>query len=170
MIRLTGFGPFGDVLDNPSATLVRALAGRSIAGHAVDARILPVRWSDGLDAALAGPTPALLLGFGVAVSRDTVQVEAVGTRHRERADIAGREPSDVDGPERVAATVDVPRLAACLGATVSHDAGSYLCNAWAWTIPQRTQAPAAFVHLPPQGADPDGLAAGIARYLRSEGL
>lgn len=174
MIRLTGFGPFGAVRDNPSAALVRALAGRTIAGHRVEVHVLPVRWRGGLDRALAcapsDPVPVLLLGFGVATTRTGIEVEAAGIRAREGLDADGQPPPPApDGPDRVDATIDVARLARCLDAGVSHDAGTYLCNAWAFEVVARAPCPAAFVHIPPGSADPAEIAAGVAHYLAREG-
>ncbi len=167
MIRLTGFGPFRDVVDNPSSRLVLALAGRSIAGHRVEARVLPVRWRDGLDGALRGDTPALLIGFGVATRRTRVAVEALGTPHREGTDVDGAlpSPSRVQAGDHVPATLDVSQLAAGLDADVSQDAGTYLCNAWAHDVVAQAPCPAAFVHIPPAGLAPERLASALATLL-----
>lgn len=165
MIRLTGFGPFGEVQANPSERLVRAFAGRQVAGHPVEVRVLPVRWRDGLDDALRGPAPSLLLGFGVAVDRPGVQVERWGTPVREGRDIDHQLPGPAPHPDPVQATVDLARLAAALDAEISDDAGTFLCNAWAHQVVSRAPCPAVFVHLPAAGLHPDRLLRGLRAYL-----
>lgn len=169
MILLTGFGAFRDVDDNPSARLVRALHGTAIAGHRVEARVLDVRWGDAVRAtldAVAELQPALVLGFGVATNRDRVEVERWGHGAKEGADVDGREGDGGDRDDVVEATVDVDRLATCLGAGVSEDAGAYLCNAWAHDVVGALDVPAAFVHVPPGGAEPADVARALAAYLR----
>lgn len=165
MIRLTGFGPFGDVADNPSSALVLAVAGRVVAGHRIESRVLPVRWRGGLDGALRGATPILLLGFGVAVDRLAVTVETLGTAQRRKADALGQPPVPASFDHPVPSTVDVARLCEAFGATPSDDAGTYLCNAWAHTVVSHAPCPAAFVHLPPDGMAPDHLLRGLRAYL-----
>ena len=56
-------------------------------------------------------------------------------------------------------------LAQLLDAGVSSDAGGYVCNAWAWTVPQALDAPAAFVHVPPEGMPPERLLAAIRALI-----
>jgi pyroglutamyl-peptidase len=154
VILLTGFGPFAHHASNPSADLVRAAHGLSVRGHRIVGRVLWVRWDAAVPAALDEALrlrPALMVGFGLAADRDRVTVEAVGRRARAGADVEGRWPTPVqDGPD-VPATADVERLAAALGGAVSHDAGTYLCNAWATEVVAAVPCPAAFVHLPPEG-------------------
>ena len=56
-------------------------------------------------------------------------------------------------------------LAAALGVTISDDAGAYVCNAWLYGVLGGTTLPAAFLHLPDQGMDPDALLRGIAVWI-----
>lgn len=159
MILLTGYGPFGDVHDNPSARLVRAVHGLSAAGHRLHALVLPVSWAQGPSAvvsAVRALRPAVLVGFGVATTRSQVQVEAIGTGLREGVDVDGKPPPPAD-LSTVSATVDVARLAQALDAGVSQDAGRFLCNAWIAEVTPNVPCPAVFVHIPPDGMAPSRL-------------
>lgn len=159
MILLTGYGPFGDVLDNPSARLVRAVHGLSAAGHRLHSMVLPVSWAHGPSAVIAAARalkPEVIVGFGVATTRDHVDVESVGTGQRQGVDVDGNPPPDsIDA--HVAATVDVQALASALGASVSQDAGRFLCNAWITQVTPAVACPAVFVHIPPEGMAPHRL-------------
>lgn len=169
MILLTGFGPFRDVVDNPSAALVRAMDGRVVAGHRVVGLVLPVRYgvAPRLTALRAAALdPVLVVGFGVATQRDGVEVETVAHGRCEGEDVAGFVPPvDPIGPASVDATLDTARLAALLGAGLSQDAGAYVCNRWLYDVPRAVAAPAGFVHLPPAGLDPDLLGEALTHYL-----
>lgn len=171
MILLTGFGPFLDVPDNPSARLVRAVHGRAVHGHGIHTLVLDVDWQRALPqvvSAARATRPALILGFGVASRRTGVQVETRGVATRSGADIHGHTPTGPwPPPDTVDATADVARLAEALSATLSTDAGTYLCNGWLHQVVPQVQAPATFVHLPPAGMDPHRLLTGLARYLTS---
>jgi len=169
-ILITGFGPFLEVADNPTAAIARAVDGRTVAGHPVVGRVLPVTYAGGPPQVVAlarALDPVLIVGLGVARSRARVSVERVGRRALGPApDAEGSCPADLGaGPEVVAATLDPVALARALGADLSDDAGGYVCNAWAWVVPQRCAAPAAFVHVPPCGLDPELLLAGLAALL-----
>ena len=159
MILLTGYGPFGDVQDNPSARLVRAVHGLSAAGHRLHALVLPVSWAHGPAAVVSAARalkPALILGFGVATTRTEVRVEALGTGVRDGADADGKAAPASDA-SIVSATVDVAAFAAALSAGVSQDAGKFLCNAWIAEVTPNVTCPAVFVHVPPEGMAPDRL-------------
>lgn len=159
MILLTGYGPFGDVHDNPSARLVRAVHGLSAAGHRLHALVLPVSWAYGPSTAVSAVRahkPVVVVGFGVATTRTRVHVEALGTGQCEGIDVDGKAPPPSDD-HTVAATVDVVRLADALNAGISHDAGRFLCNAWITQVTPNVACPAVFVHLPPEGMAPSTL-------------
>lgn len=169
MILLTGFGPFREVTDNPSARLVKALDGARIADHDVSSLVLPVSWTTALPTVIAAARrcqPALVVGFGVATAREVLQVEAVGRREARGPDAHGLSAPALLGPAEVPSTVDVARMADCLGGTVSHDAGHYLCNAWLHQTAAALPCPVAFVHIPPAGVAPDRIRAGLACYVR----
>lgn len=172
-ILVTGFGAFLGVHDNPTETLARQVDGLVIAGTTVVGRVLPVTFAEGpaQAVALARELDAcLVVGLGVASNRDRVMVEAVGRRQCSTSpDTDGVVLQSLgEGPDEVPATLDPERLAALLGAEVSHDAGGYVCNAWAWTVPQALDVPAAFVHVPPAGLDAEVLLAAL-RALVTKG-
>lgn len=172
-ILVTGFGPFLDVTDNPSAELVRALDGRRVGKRLVIGRVLPVSYGAGIDEVLCLAVehrPRLVLGFGVARSRDRVEVERVGRR------VGGEVPdaegvvysSNGPGPEQVPATLDISALARALDAGISEHAGSYVCNAWAYRVPLHCGVPAAFVHVPPTGLEPERVLKALEILLSGE--
>jgi len=170
-VLVTGFGAFRDIERNPTAELARTVNGTVVEGAMVVGHVLPVTYAEGPDRAvrLARALDAqLVLGFGVASTRDRVMVERVGVRFcGSSPDTAGQTPSELGpGPDRVAATVDPQHLAELLGATCSEDAGGYVCNAWAWTVPQHLDVPAAFVHVPPAGVDPQRVLQAIGALIR----
>ncbi len=172
-ILLTGFGPFLQVSNNPSGALVRALNGSFIGERVIVGYTLPVsferapqltlRMAKALDA-------ALILGFGVATTRSEVQVERLGRIARpKQPDVDGNTPAaPTTGPSEVPATLNVNRLAAYLEGTVSEDAGTYVCNAWAWSVPQYSSSPAAFVHIPPTSIHPSRVLSAIRSLLTEQ--
>ncbi|MFK7931104.1 MAG: hypothetical protein AB8H79_23160 [Myxococcota bacterium] len=169
-ILLTGFEPFLDVQHNPTQALVRALDGRRVRGVPIVGLVLPVTYAGGPAGAVAKAREIharLVLGFGVAQDRDQVCVEQVGRRtgglHLDNDGCAA--PDLGDGPAEVAATLDAHALAADLGGRVSTDAGGYVCNAWAWTVPQILDVPAAFVHVPSTGVDPERVLSALVQWL-----
>jgi pyroglutamyl-peptidase len=171
VILLTGFGPFGDVVDNPSARLVRAVHGLVGGGHRLQALVLPVQWGEATRRTVRAARelgPALVLGFGVATRRAVVEVEALGRPARSGLDVLGRPPpvpdDDGDDGDDRPATVDVDRLVTALGAGRSDDAGAYLCNAWLHEVTAALSCPTGFVHVPPDGLAPGRLIAALDAY------
>ncbi|MBX2802673.1 MAG: hypothetical protein KTR31_33645 [Myxococcales bacterium] len=167
-VLVTGFGPFLDVTDNPSAALARAVDGCTVAGRSVVGRVLPVSFARGPDEAirLAREEQAVLVvGLGVA-RRTEVCVERVGQRvSAQTPDVDGAQSSLLDGPEVVPASLDVQRLSSALGARISDDAGRYVCNAWLYRVTLALDVPVGFVHVPPEGMDAQRLLDGIASIL-----
>ena len=178
MILVTGYGPFLDVADNPSAALARALHGRVAAGHAIHAAVLPVRWLDGPRAAIEAGLAIradLAIGLGVARGRRGLWVERTAVPHRDGADVDGLAGTTLPAwrePRR--ATLDPERLAHHLDAHVSDDAGRYLCNAWLYEVPHALGVPGVFIHLGDdlthhRGGAPDAFLAGLDAALREAG-
>lgn len=169
-VLVTGFGPFKAVHDNPTARTARAVDGRVIDGRMIVGHVLPVTYADGPELAirLARALDAeLVIGLGVSGRIDRVEVETVGRRRTD-----GSEDNDgrvavwpQDGPAEVPATVDAQTLADALGAALSDDAGAFVCNRWAWRVPQALTVPAVFVHVPPAGLPADRLVRGIEALL-----
>lgn len=168
MILLTGFGPFGEVDDNPSARLVRALHGAQLGGVPVRGLVLPVSYTRGPAAAIEAARTLraqAVIGFGVAVRRSRIEVESRAVAACVGDDIDGQcPPCPAPGPATRAPTLDAAHLAACLGAAVSTDAGTYVCNAWLYRVPAALDVPAGFIHIPPQGVDPDQVRRGLEAW------
>lgn len=170
MIVITGFGPFEGVSDNPAERVARALHRRKLGNHRVMGLVLPVsyRRAPSLTLACVEVTrPVAVIGFGVGRGSDVVRVETRAVSARSGEDIDGHTP-EVDGPEVVEATAAVETLASCLGAELSTDAGTYVCNAWLHEVTQGTDVPTAFVHIPDAGVDVDRIAEGLAQWLESQ--
>lgn len=172
MVLVTGFGPFLDVSDNPSAKLAREIDGRRVAGETIVSHVLPVSFDRGPDEVLrlmrVLGEPKLVLGLGVARSRPRVNVERVGRRACvPTPDVDGVVLEHLgDGPDEVRATIDVQKLAKALKADLSDDAGGYVCNAWLYRVTRGLPGvPVGFVHVPPSGLEPARLLAGIAALL-----
>lgn len=155
-ILVTGFGPFGELLENPSGALARAVDGRQVQGVRVRGLELPVSYTaaPGLTAEAAKGV-RLVVGLGVAQNREGVQVERRAHGRPVGLDVNGVCPEALFGPKSLETDVDVEAFAAALGGTVSLDAGSYVCNAWLYTALRDLDVPAVFVHI----ADADALSA-----------
>ena len=165
-ILVTGFGAFPGVPSNPTAAILRALdrhRGRlARLGVALHGRLLPVRYEDADDTlrhAVAALRPDVILHLGVAARRKTVSVE---TRAINRAgplhpDAARRTPRQVLEPgaaHRLDARFPAARVVAAMraggqAATLSIDAGDYVCNATLYRSLARRLAPeVGFLHVP----------------------
>lgn len=169
MILVTGFGPFLDVSDNASGRLVQALDGRRVAGHTIVSRILAVSYARGPAEAVAVAKvlqPHFVLGFGVH-RKGHCAVETVGHNHvGSSEDVDGEPPEDLGpGPKTLMSMVNTALLADCLGAQVSESAGSYVCNAWLYTLLRDCPSPAVFVHIPRTYTDIQGMLTGLRRFV-----
>lgn len=145
VILLTGFGPFPAVPDNASGRLVRALARkarRAVPNYRIASAILPTQWRRApaiVAAKQAQLAPVISLHFGVAADATGYRIETVAQNGcRLAEDAAGYLPaSDVlaaNAPAQRASNLiaeDLKRYLEAQGypATISQDAGRYLCNA-----------------------------------------
>lgn len=155
----TGFEPFAEHAHNPSILAAQA-AARAVGARA-STQTLPVAWDavPGAVADIAHDPPRCVVLFGLAANRAQVSVE------RRARNVAGRQPDNagvvakgkLDGDDADAvATIDVDALAAYLvgagvEASVSDDAGEYLCNAFYRAVlhdPALRDVAAVFVHIP----------------------
>jgi len=173
VILVTGFGPFGEIRDNPSGRLARAVHGARLGGHTVVGLTLPVAYDRGLRMALRHASAAdcaAVIGLGVAAGRSGIEVERVArNRANETPDVDGVVPAIVEpgGPSEVRASADVEALAAELGAGLSDDAGAYVCNAWLYRLTRGLPGtPVAFVHVPLCGVPTERFLDGLDRWLR----
>ncbi|MBL8049085.1 MAG: hypothetical protein JNJ45_10435 [Chthonomonas sp.] len=149
---VTGFGPFGDVTENPSGILAQALSP--------DAVVLPVTYA-AVDQFLAdlSPTECLLM-IGVDATAKEQHLELIG--HNQvtgLVDVDGqaRRGSIVpDAPARLGSTLVPAELATTLaegntrGLRLRTDPGRYLCNyALFCALARRPEIKSAFLHIPP---------------------
>lgn len=164
-IVLTGFEPFGGFARNPSALIVEALDGRTLAGARILGRILPVDLA-GLDAALgkalAGTAPSAVIALGLAASEPVIRLERVALNVADFSTpdntgaISRNAPLDPAGPDARLSRLPLEAildglLAAGVPARLSETAGLYLCNAAMYRLLGRVKAPTpcGFIHLPP---------------------
>lgn len=166
-VLITGFEPFGGIVGNPTMDIVAALHGARIDNRQIVGRILPVTY-DGhrlrLKTLIDEVEPALVIGFGLDVDADSVQLEtrAVNNADFNIPDNAGallrNVALDPAGPGQRLATfpaTDISRALSAVQIRVQHsvDAGRYLCNATLFhllelcaTKPHRPLC--GFVHVP----------------------
>jgi pyroglutamyl-peptidase len=176
MILVTGFGPFGDVRENPSGALARAASGLRAGDRTLLGLELPVSYRRGIELTVRvarAIRPALVLGCGVAARRERAAVERTGrARVGVTPDVDGQRPSTLEasGPALAPSTLDVERLAACLGVDVSEDAGDYVCNGWLYRVSRLLSGvPVGFLHIPRAGLTPERLRAGLEGFLGAGG-
>jgi pyroglutamyl-peptidase len=140
-ILLTGFGPFGNVADNPSARVVAQMARSALDPHALDTRILPVsyrRADEEITALLRKGRYDVALLLGVAGGADRIRLEIFG---RNRSSTTKRDADDdvtqgrvrETGPAALPASSTVRGIvsklkAAGIAARISRTAGDYVCN------------------------------------------
>jgi pyroglutamyl-peptidase len=166
-ILLTGFEPYGGGTLNPSSEVVKHFDGRSIDGHRVTGRTLPVSHRD-LAARIAAlideHDPAAVVSLGLWPGEPTIRLERVAVN------VADFEIPDNDGallrdaplsanaatahlttlPIR---TIEEALLADGIPARISSTAGTFLCNATMFgfldAIAARgRRALSGFVHVP----------------------
>ena len=159
-LLVAGFGPFGEVRDNPSARLARSINGSKVQGVHIIGMEMPVSYRRSVRCCIDWVKELdvdVLIGVGVAVSRDVVTVERTGVRPGDvvEADVDGLVTieSIQDAPAKVHATIDVDQLALHLDAVVGDDAGRYVCNAWLYQAVQEIDRKVGFLHIPPEGLD-----------------
>src|SRR5262249_25271926 len=155
-VLITGFGPFPGAPFNPTGPLVLALARRrQPAGVRRVAHVFPVTYEAidrELPALIARERPDALIMFGLANRTKHVRIETWARNARTRTTMIVPEP-----PARLPLRLPAQRLrraaqAAGVPATLSHDAGRYLCNYLCWRAAEtaRNGGPrlAAFIHVP----------------------
>jgi len=155
-ILLAGFGPWDSHAVNPSGEVARELGGALLPVHFGDAdrelrRLIRRRKAD-----------ALVL-LGLAPSRTTLALEAVALNvdHCETPgkNKAWRRPIERDGPLAIEARLPLEDLRlrlreAGIRASISHHAGTFLCNHVFYRGLRWTDGPCGFVHVPPFRALP----------------
>ena len=160
-VLVTGFGPFADVADNPSAAVARRLADEPPGGVDVHAETLPVEYdaaAERVAALIEELRPDAVLCLGVARGRGRIDFEALARGGCGGGlDTAGKTPerSRPMGDVR-RATVPVEALSRHLDAGgesvgVSTDAGGYVCDHVMYHALRATESAhtlAGFIHLP----------------------
>ncbi|ALL01414.1 Pyrrolidone-carboxylate peptidase [Pyrodictium delaneyi] len=166
VVLVAGFTVFAGFQFNPAEEIARRLDGQAIRGHRVRGLVLPVSLKRGLRLLrehLEALRPRVVLGLGLApwARRVTLELAAVSLVHYpDYPDEDGHraELQLLDGGGLRAYTTRLPLEAvqACsrqgLPATVGVTAGTYLCNAAAYTIHRyahENRVAGGFLHLPP---------------------
>jgi len=169
-LLVTGFGAFPGVPENPSAWLVERLSGAAgLEGIEAEVRlaVLPTNWRDGpavFENLWETHLPDVAVQFGVSRRARGFQLERVARNAAETAlaDVSGRAPSsahvDPQGPQTWRGSLPIRRIRAALQdagypASLSDDAGAYLCNALYYRSGQLASragrlSMTGFVHLP----------------------
>jgi pyroglutamyl-peptidase len=169
-VLLTGFGPFPGAPFNPTGPLVEALSRRRHPGSGDVRRvahIFPTAYDavdQELPALLTREQPDVLLMFGLALRARTLRIETCARNALSRVvkDAGGRMPESAmispNAPATLPLSTSAHKLVTAARATgmpasLSRDAGSYLCNYLCWRASEAaacSRAPRvfAFVHVP----------------------
>jgi pyroglutamyl-peptidase len=191
-VLLTGFEPFDDSTVNPSWQAVRLAASAPPDGVSLTTAVLPVVFHDAIDrlrTAIDESGADLVVCVGQAGGRPDLTVErvAINVDDARIPDNSGRQPVDepiaADGPAAYFSTLPVKACVAAvrdagLPASVSHTAGTYLCNHVFYGLmhliaTERPGLRGGFVHVPylPEqvlaSGEPSLPAAAIATALRA---
>ncbi len=167
-ILITGFGPFPGAPVNPTGPLVHKLARAvriprvHIIAHVFETSYAAVDRE--LPKLLAKHKPDVLLSFGLAPRARLVRVEALARNVVTVVpDVTGKTPQRrtimPGAPATLAMPAPIRALLAALrearvAATLSRDAGGYLCNYLCWraaeaVVTKKGPRLAAFIHVPP---------------------
>ena len=168
---LSGFGPFGNVSDNPTERLARHFDTVTVPGHELTICTLPTSYTRApqlLQEALRqgdrdGNPFDVVLMLGVAAGSENWRVETQGLNWNDSnmADVDGVQmsgsPITDEGPARLPITLSahlIERAIHAVGAPVvlSVSAGAYLCNHLLYTtlyhIGENSPIRAGFLHVP----------------------
>ncbi|WP_031546536.1 pyroglutamyl-peptidase I [Salinicoccus luteus] len=165
-LLLTGFEPFLQFKENPTATAVKVFDGETIGDYRVVGRVYPVAFdkiNDLITRDLDVFEPDVVVNLGLAGGRHTVDIERIAINCVDgRTDNEGFTPDgekiDEAGPDGLFSTLPVKRLEKALKANhiparISNSAGTYLCNNLMYTTLNHTRQkgqsiPAGFIHVP----------------------
>lgn len=181
-VLLTGFGPFPGVPENATAKLVPAIAERAAREFPhcnFVCEILPVEWEMGPAKAARlyeDHRPNIVLHFGVSERAEGFVIETVARNRCQIAfDARGALPALelIDAAAGTVLPVSLPCDAIVqhlsemtLPASLSDDAGGYLCNAvlFGSLLAAQPGQRVGFVHVP------DGLADGTAKLSMEQAI
>ncbi len=169
IILLTGFGPFSGFPVNPSWESIKPLEGTKVAGFEVRAVQLPVEWDAApklLAAALQQYRPGIVISAGVAGGVARMRLETTARNLEVGTDNLGVSrngtPCVAGGPATYATRLPLGRIASALassiGAEISDDAGTYVCNQIFYHLMHQLDAGstmAGFIHTPSTSATLD---------------
>lgn len=171
-VLVSGFGPFLDVADNPSALLAKALSATSHVGWKAYAVELPTSYRRAMELIdqAAGPGLGFDLVLALGVGRGGLRLEQVARG------VVGAEATDIDGESWVGRELGPDRINPLPlqrwvdelgGVELSTDCGGYVCNAMNHHILGAWPGRSLFVHVP-RGleSDPAGLLAVCDRLAR----
>lgn len=164
-ILLTGFGPYGDEIQNPSGEIAARLDGEQIDDLSVRGVVLPVTTDEvgpALDRALQTIGPDVVVVTGVTPGRAALAVERVALNVRDFPipDTDGAQPVDepviFGGPAAYLSSLPVKAILAAWRAEgfpgfVSNTAGTYVCNQTFYLarhLTEGTAVRAGLIHLP----------------------
>jgi pyroglutamyl-peptidase len=166
-VLLTSVGPFGRNVLSSSLEAVRLVVAEPPPGADLDTVELPCVFGDAITAlrkAIVRTEPDLVVATGQGGSRPDITVERVAINLDDAigADNAGNQRTDTpivpDGPTAYFTTLPIKRCVtaiqeAGIPATISHTAGTFLCNHIAYGLAHliATEFPrlrGGFVHLP----------------------
>lgn len=166
-VLLTGFEPFGGAPRNPSEEAVRLLDGSSPPQLDLVTAVLPCVFgtaTDALWAAIREHAPDVVIATGLAGGRAQISVErvAINLEDARIPDNCGGQPVDrpvvAGGPAAYFATIPVKACTVAvkaldIPATVSHTAGTFVCNSVFYGLLHRIAQHgyairAGFVHVP----------------------
>ncbi|WP_049970486.1 pyroglutamyl-peptidase I family protein [Haladaptatus cibarius] len=165
---LTGYEPFGDHDENPSAMVARELDGEQVAGHEISSHVLPVefdRTAGEMQSLIKTHDPTAIVATGLAAGRAGISVERIGINVNDcgsTPDNADAEPRNErirpDNQAGYFATLPIVSvveelLERGIPAHVSNTAGTHLCNnilysTRAYLEAKKLNIPMGFVHLP----------------------
>lgn len=168
-LLLTGFGAFKDIEENPSLLLIEELQ-KSLGlpdEFRLVTEILPVVYDEAsqrMRELIHEVKPDLLISFGVAASRDKINIERVALNLQDASDpdnagvLKDGHLIDPDGPKAYFANFPLQEIkTVCENAggatTISNHAGGYLCNEVFYTAAHEIAKSGlgtqyGFIHLP----------------------
>lgn len=167
-LLVTGFEPFGSVLENPSQRIVEHMAQRK--DLPLVTALLPVDYKKAAQQIIGlieKHDPQAVVMLGVGQSRDAIGLEriAVNINDAPLPDNAGEllqgKAIAEDGPVGYWSTLPMAAMFAAIEALdipvkYSNHAGAYLCNHVFYSIrhyfeQQQVKIPAGFIHVPDMG-------------------
>lgn len=165
-LLLTGFEPFLDNPINPTAKIIEALDGKTIASWTVEGKLLPVDFHQAgkhVLEAIQTHQPDAVISLGLAAGRQMITPERIAINCQDGAkDNAGYIPLgekiQETGADGYFSTLPIQAMvnklhANTFPARISNTAGTYVCNHVMYQVlhackQQEKEIPAGFIHIP----------------------